>query len=1027
MITKKKISTKFLSLFLALIMVVGLLPMSVFNAFAKETNSLVTIGNFTITSTDNTSVLTENTDYTYADGVLTLTTVAPVTVGMKDGVTTTAETIVVDSTKGEASVNFNGIGIDTTEDAAITVKGGNKVTFAFIGENAVSAADDGDGINVASNTPIVITSTVSGKLSISGVQFGIFLDGYSAGGSVAISGNLKLDITDCTSHAIYCRNTGTATISGTPVINIDTAEYAIYAHGIDISGGTITVKNDEGYPITSAESTYIKLTNTADLHIIDGRGGLRVNKGKITITDSAKYKVYSVENGNKIAVADKFPLISSGSSGEVEISKNAVVELYSANDAISGGKTSILDNAQVDIVINTDSKYSEYALSFDDTLTVSGNASVDIKVTKGTKVRGLHDSSGTVNISDNAALSIDGTTYDGVYVSALNLSGNASVSVKAAAERGIYGDITVKDTAILTATSVDDRVLYDPCTVTPAEGKVYMVQYGASETTATTAYYTSTGTINDKSSWRYFSAQAIDFLPITEVSVTVNEPVKNGTPDTTAEIENNANYTVSAVTWNGNPSKFLGGTEYTATFTLTVKDGFAFTTDTTVTVGNATVTKILNADGTLSVNAKFPATGAAVPTDITVVTEPNDVEYIYGEKFNPSGLVISVIKDDGTTENVTYNDSNKEEFGFSPVNLTVATTKITVIYAGKTADITVKVNKATPEYELPKNLKAIYGETLKEIELPEVDNGVWSWMDADTVVGDVGENTFKLKFTPNDTDNYNVVENINVIVVVSPKSIMITAEDKSAVVNTKLPIYTYKVDGLLDGDELISEPIFTCAADISETGKYAIDISDADAGENYSIVYVGAKLTIIADNAVDAATDYAEKLKDYGTATVTSDDKAELDKMLGEIDVLLADENITDNGSKALEEVKSEIKALLKTIDDAAAADDTDATEKVKDLTSENVTPNDKEDLEKAKEDLEKALEDYKDNLTEDEKKAIQTQIDRIDDALKAIEEINAPKTGDNSNYATPVWMMLGSLAAVFAILFGMKKKKEEE
>ncbi len=995
MITKKKFSAKILSLLLSFNMIVGLLPISAFTAFAMETASFVTIGNFTVAPTDNTSTLTENADFTYADGVLTLTTVTPVTVGMKDGVTTTAETVVVDSSNGEASVIFDSIGINTEKDAAITAKGGNKITFAFVGENAVSAATDGDGINVSSNTPIVFTSASNGKLSIFGVKFGIFLDGYSMGGSVAINGNLQLNITDCAAHAIYCRNTGTATISGTPVINIDTTEYAIYAHGIDISGGTLTIRNDDGYAITAASCTNITLSGSTDLHIIEGRGGLRTTEGKITVTDSVKLKAYKEDqNGDKLAVVDYFPIVSTGSSGKIEISKDAILDLYSANDVISGGKTSILDNAQVDIVINTDSTYSEYAISFDGELNISGNVKVDIDVIKGEKIDGLYDSRGAVNLSGSAVVEIDGTTYKGIYAKNLNLSEKSSLTINHRGTSSTYyaidGDISVKDTAKLVAKSENYRVLGDPCTVTPTENKVYMVKYGASEDNVTVSYYTSANTIGDKSSWRYFSAEAIDFVPITEATVSVDKPVKNGTPDITVDISGNADFTVSAVTWDGNPDKFIGGAEYTATFTLAAKDGFAFTSDTEVTVGDAVVTKTLNADGTLLVKAKFSATDAAIPASITVATQPDDTEYTYGENFNPTGLVITVTNDDGTTQNVTYSDSNKREFNFSPADLTVATTKITVTFAGKTADIAVNVNKATPEYALPNNLKAMYGETLKDIELPEADNGVWDWMNTNASVGNAGENTFKLKFTPNDTDNYNVVENIDVLVAVSPKPLAITAEDKRVVVNTKLPTYTYKVEGLLDGDELISEPVFECVADISKIGEYTISVSDADAGGNYSVNYIGAKLTIIADNAVDAAAEYAEKLKDFDKVTVTSDDKAELDKMLLEIDALLEDENITDNGNKALEEVKSQINALIKIIDDAANATNTENTEKVKDVTSENVTPEDKTDLEETKEELKKALENYDGNYTEDEQKAIEDEIERIDNALKVIENVEA-------------------------------------
>ena len=65
---------------------------------------------------------------------------------------------------------------------------------------------------------------------------------------------------------------------------------------------------------------------------------------------------------------------------------------------------------------------------------------------------------------------------------------------------------------------------------------------------------------------------------------------------------------------------------------------------------------------------------------------------------------------------------------------------------------------------------------------------------------------------------------------------------------------------------------------------------------------------------------------------------------------------------------------MLKEIDDADKATETENTEKVEDITSENVTPEDKGDLEKAKDDLEKALDEHGNNMTEDEKKAVELE-----------------------------------------------------
>jgi len=225
---------------------------------------------------------------------------------------------------------------------------------------------------------------------------------------------------------------------------------------------------------------------------------------------------------------------------------------------------------------------------------------------------------------------------------------------------------------------------------------------------------------------------------------------------------------------------------------------------------------------------------------------------------------------------------------------------------------------------------------------------------------------------------------------ITRRELTITAEAKEAIVNTELPTYTYKADGLVGGDTLTTEPTLVCNADITVIGTYDITASGADAGSNYSIKYVPAKLTVLTDKAVDAAAGYTEALKDYAPDTVTSADKAALDEMLSEINTFLADETTTDNGKKALEEVKVPLEALLKEINDAAEATNTENISKVEDVTKKNVTPEDKTDLENAKADYEKALETHGSNMTEAEKKAVEDEIKRIDSALKVLSNVEA-------------------------------------
>ncbi len=144
------------------------------------------------------------------------------------------------------------------------------------------------------------------------------------------------------------------------------------------------------------------------------------------------------------------------------------------------------------------------------------------------------------------------------------------------------------------------------------------------------------------------------------------------------------------------------------------------------------------------------------------------------------------------------------------------------------------------------------------------------------------------------------------------------------------------------------------------------------------------------DDTAAETKDLADKVDAYDEAKVTSDDKQTITDLVAEIDELLEGDNLTEEEKETLGEVKADAEALIKKIDDAAAATDTENTEKVKDVTDKTVTPEDKTDLEKAKADLEKALEDNNGNYTEDEKKTIKDEIKRIDDALEVIGNVEA-------------------------------------
>ena len=107
---------------------------------------------------------------------------------------------------------------------------------------------------------------------------------------------------------------------------------------------------------------------------------------------------------------------------------------------------------------------------------------------------------------------------------------------------------------------------------------------------------------------------------------------------------------------------------------------------------------------------------------------------------------------------------------------------------------------------------------------------------------------------PGETDQYLGTQEFSFSIARRP--IVIKANDLEIRTEDKLPErsdYTYEIGGmgLLDGEELLEEPTFTC--DIQNTdmvGQYDIVVSDADAGPNYMITYQPGILTVVEKEIV---------------------------------------------------------------------------------------------------------------------------------------------------------------------------------
>lgn len=439
---------------------------------------------FNIVNADTGEALTEGTDYKWQTKLLTIHTSKPVAVSMKSGVGQTDNIIVIEADNNTSNVILNNVDIKTGEDYAVELKnnystGGKEVTLDIYGTTTLEAKSAGIAIH---ETPLRLTSTNNGTLNIKNGKFGIdgSSDNTKINHPITIDGTVKLNVTGCTSHAVYNLNSGLA-ILGAPVINITSGGYALYGVGVDIWGGKITAKNtSSGFVICSGGNNDIVIKNEADITIKSGISGVQAANASVNIGDSAKLKIQNVKRN---------PLTCGG----LNVSGKALLDILSNEGGISAATlpSKISDNAEVIIKINNIKNFSKHVFSFGSTLDITDNAKVNAEaLAGGDKVDGFKSYSGTLNISGNANVSVKGTK-NAVYAK-LNMSGNAKAEMTT------------------TGTPITDVI-----TVTPEASRAYLIKSGASKSEATETYYAQkTENLNLSSSVKYFSAEPADLVDV---------------------------------------------------------------------------------------------------------------------------------------------------------------------------------------------------------------------------------------------------------------------------------------------------------------------------------------------------------------------------------------------------------------------------------------------------------------------------------------------------------------------------------
>ena len=135
----------------------------------------------------------------------------------------------------------------------------------------------------------------------------------------------------------------------------------------------------------------------------------------------------------------------------------------------------------------------------------------------------------------------------------------------------------------------------------------------------------------------------------------------------------------------------------------------------------------------------------ATPTGYVV---PTGLEAVYGDKLSSVAL----------PEHWSWKNPNDLVGNAGNQNHIAIYTPEDPNYKAVEENVTISVSKANPTYVVPSTIDAPYNVELSTIGLPEG----FSWMDGSQKTSTWGENAFKAKYTPSDTVNYNIVENIDI-------------------------------------------------------------------------------------------------------------------------------------------------------------------------------------------------------------------------------------------------------------------------
>lgn len=641
--------------------------------------------------------------------------------------------------------------------------------------------------------------------------------------------------------------------------------YKIYFDGAEVTDGKLLYGDIISNVKVNGSVTDV-VDNAANNNVID--------RDDITITNRDSYKNIEFEDGTIKITPITAPII---------VTAKSATKTYDGNALTNAGYT-----------------YTEGVLLAGDELkaTISGsqttagtsdNVVTDVKVMRGSK-----------NITDN-------------YKFGIHIKGTLTVAT-APQTVNITENLYVKVGETLTITKIKELLASNIAN--------YEINYvsGSAGTFDETAGFT--GTTTGKVTM--------------EVVVPARDVNDDGTPEY-AEAKNTfyinvvdkENVTISGLT--DNQEFTYDGTTKTpwGTGTITVEGNKVDVNDLEITYKGT---------GSTSYDSKFAPYNAGTYTITYKVKDSNpnyvgSVTYAFTIKKaqlnKPTASTTSFVYDGTSKGYSSFHDSDVFEFTGTNTATNVGNYSLTISLKDKnnyewkdstTTDVVINwsITQATPDYTVPTGLTGVKGNFLSSIELPYG----FTWNNASELLT-AGTHTYKAKYTPSDTTNYKVIDNIDITVVVKNKfvlsgivnggngtisvsslevlegekaEVVFTPDegymiDKVLVEGTEVEVTGNKLELTMDGNKLVTVsykkiPFTVTVKDVTGatvTPNGAVSVNYGDNKEFTITVNSGYKLVKVLVNGTDKTADMVDDKLTLSNITANMELEVVVEKIVYEV------------------------------------------------------------------------------------------------------------------------------------------------